>query len=427
MATKKIIGTIMMIPSGDWNSVTEYKILNIVRHNDTVYVAKKDNVNTAVTDTATWFAMGKFGADGNDGDDGADGKSLVVLSNGNIGFWDDTAQDYVDSGITASATVDLQNATVTFTEAQAVSNIESGETVPTIFGKIKKWFASLGALSAKDKADWLTDIDNKPTKLSDFSNIETGFITQSAVTSAISTHGSDSTTHQDIRMYLSDVEAIARGKSRSWVFDTVSDLDTWLTVTANVDELLIGDNFLIRATDVPDYWWDGTQKLPSEVEKVDLTNIYTKSEADGIFLKSITKSMIEAQLTGLVTSHTHNYQPTEAGKGLSSYDFDRTAKGKLDFMDTDSAKSSLSSMAITKHITPVTISSNQSFSVGSVAVDVLAFVVVVTATAAVTVVMPNTSDYINMGEASYDMAIGDSIEIHVLVVNGKYHIKVQAK
>ena len=52
----------MMIPSGDWNSVTEYKILNIVRHDDIVYVAKKDNVNTAVTDTATWFASGKSGA-----------------------------------------------------------------------------------------------------------------------------------------------------------------------------------------------------------------------------------------------------------------------------------------------------------------------------------------------------------------------------
>ncbi|MCI8429431.1 MAG: hypothetical protein HFI16_04115, partial [Lachnospiraceae bacterium] len=54
-------------------------------------------------------------------------------------------------------------------------------------------------------------------------------------------------------------------------FATVEDLDAWLAVPANVKQLNIGDNFYITAVDVPDYWWDGTQKQKLETQKVDLT------------------------------------------------------------------------------------------------------------------------------------------------------------
>ena len=39
----------------------------------------------------------------------------------------------------------------------------------------------------------------------------------------------------------------------------------------NVKKLNVGDNFYIVATDVPDYWWDGTAKQELEVQKIDLT------------------------------------------------------------------------------------------------------------------------------------------------------------
>ena len=41
--------------------------------------------------------------------------------------------------------------TPTFTEATARENIESGETQPTLWSKVKKWFSSLKALAFKDK------------------------------------------------------------------------------------------------------------------------------------------------------------------------------------------------------------------------------------------------------------------------------------
>lgn len=76
------------------------------------------------------------------------------------------------------------------------------------------------------------------------------------------------------KTYLNDkirtVEAIAKGRATGYVFDTVADLDTWLENSENTENLVLGDNFYIKAVDVPDYWWDGTQKQELETQKVDL-------------------------------------------------------------------------------------------------------------------------------------------------------------
>ena len=64
---------------------------------------------------------------------------------------------------------------------------------------------------------------------------------------------------------------IAMGKNQARVFATVDALDAWLAVPENVAELKVGDNFYVAATDVPDYWWDGSAKQELEVQKVDLT------------------------------------------------------------------------------------------------------------------------------------------------------------
>ena len=93
----------------------------------------------------------------------------------------------------------------------------------------------------------------------------------------------------DMPMYLApyatnervdEVEGIAKGRATGYVFDTVDDLDMWLTDSANTDKLVLGDNFYIRALDVPDYWWDGTEKQQLETQKVNLSEYYTKSETD---------------------------------------------------------------------------------------------------------------------------------------------------
>lgn len=76
---------------------------------------------------------------------------------------------------------------------------------------------------------------------------------------------------------------IAQGKCSSYVFETVEELDTWLADTANTTNLKTGDVFLIRAVDVPDYWWDKTtnSKKILETTKVELATI-TNAEIDTI-------------------------------------------------------------------------------------------------------------------------------------------------
>lgn len=81
-------------------------------------------------------------------------------------------------------------------------------------------------------------------------------------------------TLDDIQDKVDEAEAIAKGRSAGYVFDTEDAMTTW--VAAHSDELNLGDNLYIRATDVPDYWWDGTLVQPLETQKVDLTE-YAKT------------------------------------------------------------------------------------------------------------------------------------------------------
>lgn len=115
-----------------------------------------------------------------------------------------------------------------------------------------------------------SDIPSIPTKVSAFEN-DKGYLTE----------------HQSLEEYaknsaledaVEEITAIAQGKCACYVFDTVEALDTWLGNTANTEKLKTGDVFLIRAVNVPDYWWDGSTKQILETTKVDLTEYAKKSE-----------------------------------------------------------------------------------------------------------------------------------------------------
>jgi hypothetical protein len=111
---------------------------------------------------------------------GETGKPLIVLPNGNYGNWDNGLNQYVDSGVAASAMLVLETTPVQFTQAEVRANIQSGEGVTVIFGKIKKWFADLGALAFKNTVDWTTDVSNKITDVSELAN-DAGYVTDSVV------------------------------------------------------------------------------------------------------------------------------------------------------------------------------------------------------------------------------------------------------
>ena len=76
----------------------------------------------------------------------------------------------------SGGTGDINNAKVTFTEAEERTNIESQETMSILFGKIKKWFTDLKTVAFTGS---YTDLSNKPdipTKTSELSN-DSGFLT----------------------------------------------------------------------------------------------------------------------------------------------------------------------------------------------------------------------------------------------------------
>lgn len=121
-----------------------------------------------------------------------------------------------------------------------------------------------------------------PKKTSDLEN-DCDFIDTAGVKQRIGTHDGDPGAHGDIRQKITAVEAIARGKSRAKIFDTVEELDEWLSKEENTVLLQKGDNLYIRDKGVPDYWWDGTAKQELEVEKVDLSVFYDKETSDRRF------------------------------------------------------------------------------------------------------------------------------------------------
>lgn len=76
----------------------------------------------------------------------------------------------------SGGTGDINNAKVTFTEAEERTNIESQETLATMFGKIKKWFTDLKTVAFTGSYTDLSNNPDIPTKTSELSN-DSGFLT----------------------------------------------------------------------------------------------------------------------------------------------------------------------------------------------------------------------------------------------------------
>ncbi len=62
-------GRILIMPKGEWNTETEYEMLDLVNHNGTSWLAKKVSVNIEPSDANSeyWQNMFDFNADANSG------------------------------------------------------------------------------------------------------------------------------------------------------------------------------------------------------------------------------------------------------------------------------------------------------------------------------------------------------------------------
>lgn len=117
------------------------------------------------------------------------------------------------------------------------------------------------------------------------------FQTLTQLAAAVAAHNTGTSAHADIRALIATLEARVSGMVFATVFDTKAALDAFVAVPANTDDLALGHIFLLKELGVPDYWWDGTGISELETAKVDLTNIYTKTEAAAVFThKPVSKS-----------------------------------------------------------------------------------------------------------------------------------------
>ena len=121
---------------------------------------------------------------------------------------------------------------------------------------------------------------------------------------------------------IAKVTAIAQGKSRAKVFDTKAALDAWLQIPENIATLQVGDDFLIKETGVPDYWWDGQNLVEYETRVPDITNMVTTD----------TPQTIEAQKDFTVRP-TVNSKPIALQEDIKGNIFTDEYKQKLDSLE----------------------------------------------------------------------------------------------
>lgn len=119
------------------------------------------------------------------------------------------------------------------------------------------------------------------------------------------------TTKEYVDGEIADVVAVATGKTASYVFNTVAELDSWLSVSANKAKLNKGDVFLITALNVPDYWWDGSAKAILETTKVDLSGYAKTADVPTIKVNSATNAD-NALTVGGYTIVISSTKPTNA-------------------------------------------------------------------------------------------------------------------
>lgn len=144
-----------------------------------------------------------------------------------------------------------------------VDKADNADNADKLGGELPSAFVKQSEIKTVAKTGSYNDLTDKPT---DF---------------APSSHKHEQSDINGLDKTIATVTEIANGKRKSNVFDTVSDMETWLSNSENTAGLKVGDVFLIRATDVPDYWWDGTSAQVLETTKVEI-EFLTNEEIDAI-------------------------------------------------------------------------------------------------------------------------------------------------
>lgn len=188
-------GKVMITPKGEYDASVTYEKYDNVSYSGVLYIALKTVTGIEPTDDGTnWMK-------------------------------------WIDLG-----SVDVNSLSPTFTEATDRVNVMSGETIPTLFGKIKKWFTDLKEIAFSGSYNDLSDTPTIPAAVSVKGNNETAYRTGEVNLTAedIGAVTTDGDTAENTVAFTSadsttanawtDVSALATGEKHSSIFNKVSTM-----------------------------------------------------------------------------------------------------------------------------------------------------------------------------------------------------------
>ena len=103
----------------------------------------------------------------------------------------------------------------------------------------------------------------------------------------LATTGDVSALSESTTSAINELSTRVNGATQTLVFDTVEDMNEWLSDPTNTENLPVGSNLYIKDLSAPDYWWTGEGVEELETEKVDLTQYVTKTGEETLTNKTI--------------------------------------------------------------------------------------------------------------------------------------------
>ena len=275
-------GKVMITPKGEYDASVTYEKYDNVSYSGVLYIALKTVTGIEPTDDGTnWMK-------------------------------------WIDLG-----SVDVNSLTPTFTEAIDRVNVMSGETIPTLFGKIKKWFTDLKEVAFSGSYNDLSDTPEIPAAVSVKGDNETAYRTGEVNLTAedIGAVATDGDTAENTVAFTSadsttatawtDVSALATGEKHSSILNKVStmfkNIRFLYKMLGTTDISAIGDGTVTNALSVLN-----SIATADKYGRVKVTNSSAVTDSTGLALAATEKNAsIEGTLANQLSVINSNLKSTD--------------------------------------------------------------------------------------------------------------------
>lgn len=321
---------------------------------------------------------------------------------------------------------DAKDLTVTFVEAGERSNIQSGDTMSVLFGKIRKFFSDLKTVAFTGK---FSDLDGKPTTVDGY-----------GITDASKTghkHGKEDITDFPTSLPASDVYGWAKqpnkpSYSASEVGALNTDHNTSGTAHQDIRDSIV--SYLATAKGYADT--KIASLIGSAPEILDTLGelaaaILNNQSAVNAINNAISKKLGRTEAEGLYVA-IQGYVAFSQGEknklaGLSNYD-DSALRDKLSYYEGTNSVSSLTGLPISKRLITANLSGATNISLSSAMAVGREIVISIYPSAGFNQPIPTTNGWCSMDGDSLAMSAGKRVEISILCISdGSYVVSSKSE